>query len=144
MRYFCLPAWVVLLAMLLMGCESAKQKPVSIEIWRSPNSTLSEKKQAVQELVSPRTKVPDIYRILGPGGKLIHSYGAGYTISGTNGILGATYTGPTDSWHLRYEFPSGAITISLECKEWNQLRFEDVGFVGRTEVFTNQTVLHLE
>jgi len=106
-RYFV----AILILALTAGCSHTLQPGADAEhasqAWRSPNSSLQQRADAVITLVPKGTSMHEVERVLGKGAWTRY-HGASFDAINNRQLPGH------DFWRLIYEFPGGGVGLEFE------------------------------
>ena len=108
MRYF------VLFGILgLVGCAAVPEREQAMKLWKSPDSTLQQRQEAVGKLIPVGMAESDVISTLGPNGRFGHFSGDSHSPDSNTGISAAPPIRVED-WELEYQEPGGAIVIFFQ------------------------------
>jgi hypothetical protein len=106
MRYFNAILFVVLS---LCGCVHAPKtsKNAALETWRSPNTSLQQRTDAVTALFPKGTSKEEVQKVLGAG-EWTWYHGPSYDVAHKRPLPDHDY------WRLVYDFPGGGVSLAFE------------------------------
>ncbi len=100
---------ISLLALGLVGCNRSPQtgNGGALQIWRSPDSSLQQRTDAVTKPIPPGTSKENVERVLGKQGMWTHYHGL--TLDAINNRQLPDH----DYWRHVYEFPGGGVSLEF-------------------------------
>ena len=92
------------------GCGHAPQNPndADLNMWRSPNSSLQQRADAVTKLFPKGTSREEIERVLARKGEWTHYHGPSFDAINNRQLPDHDY------WRLVYDFPGGGVSLEFE------------------------------
>ena len=107
MRHF---ITISLLVFAVSGCTHAPQtaRDAALQAWRSPDSSLQQRADAVTALFPKGTSKEEIQRVLDRKGMWSHYHGPSFDFINKQELPDHDY------WRLVYDFPGGGVNLEFE------------------------------
>jgi hypothetical protein len=102
---------ISLLGLSMVGCRHAPQTAheAALQMWRSRNSSLQQRADAVNKLIPQGTRIEEVEKVLGRKGRWMRFRGP-MPDDDTNHRRFPDY----DYWRFVYEFPGGGVRLQFE------------------------------
>jgi len=101
---------IFLLALSFAGCSHAptSARDAALQVWRSPDSSLQQRADAVMKLFPAGTSKADVERVLARKGMWTHYHGPSIDAINNRELPDHDY------WRLVYEFRGGGVSLEFE------------------------------
>jgi len=101
---------IILLALSLVGCSHppTSAHDAALQVWRSPDSSLQQRADAVMRLFPVGTSKTEIERVLVRKGTWGHYHGPSFDAINNRPLPEHDY------WRFVYDFPGGGVSLEFE------------------------------